>query len=124
MATFDRHRDPIRLLWQRLGIAGLLVVLIVVVSGVWSVWGKEQESRMLRDQAERDQKELAAQESQLRANISQLETSRGKEAALREQYNVGRAGEQMIIIVDPEQPKPMQATSTIMNWVRKFLPFW
>lgn len=124
MATFGRRHDHVRLLWQRLGIIALLLVLILAISGVWSVYKKEHASRELRDQAQRQASDLSRQVSDLKMSIAKLETDRGKEEVLRQQYNVGKQGEQLIIIVDPEQPKPIEASSTIMKWVHKFLPFW
>lgn len=124
MATYGKKHDPIRLLWQRLGIVALLVVLLIALSGVWDVYQKERESRLLREQSEREAADLSAQVSDLHENIAKLQTTRGKEEVLREQYNVGKAGEQLIIIVDPEETKPIEASSTIMRWVHKFLPFW
>lgn len=124
MATYGRKHDPIRLLWQRLGIIALLIVLLLALSSVWDVYHKERESRLLREQSEREAAELSKQIADLHQNIAKLQTVRGKEEVLREQYNVGKQGEQLIIIVDQETPKPIEASSTIMRWVHKFLPFW
>ncbi|MFA7309619.1 MAG: hypothetical protein WC050_01815 [Candidatus Paceibacterota bacterium] len=124
MATFDKRHDPIRLLWRRLGLLALLVLVLMGISGEWNVFKKERESRALRDQAELQVTNLSAQETQLSADIAKLETDRGKEEALREQYAVGRKGEGLIIIVEPVKPEPIEATSTFRTWVRKFLPFW
>ena len=123
MATYGKRRDAIALLWQRLGILALLAILLVALSGVWDVYQKERESRTLREQSERQASELSQQASSLHENIAKLQTDRGKETVLREQYNVGKRGEQLIIIVEPEQPQPIEATSTIMRWVHKFFPF-
>lgn len=124
MATYGKKHDPIRLLWQRLGILALLIILLIALSGVWDVYQKERESRVLRDQSEREASDLSQQVEDLHQNIAKLQTTRGKEELLREQYNVGKHGEQLIIIVDPEQPEPIEATSTLLRWVHKFLPFW
>jgi hypothetical protein len=124
MATFDKRHDPIRILWRRLGMFGILVLVVAAIPGVWNVYGKERESRSLRTQAELQVRNLAQQEARLSGDISRLQTERGKEEALREQYAVGKRGEGLIIIVDPPQALPIEATSTIRQWVHKFLPFW
>jgi len=124
MATFDKHYDPIRLLWRRLGIFALFILVCAAIPGVWNVFLKERESRELRVQAELQAEHLLAQESQLHDDISRLKTNKGKEAALRGQYAVGKKGEGLIIIVEPKIPEPIEATSTIRQWVKTFLPFW
>lgn len=113
-----------RLLWRRLGIAALLFLVLVAASGVWSVYQKERESLQLRSEAENQYNTLSQQQTQLQSDIASLETDRGKEAALRQQYAVGKKGEGLIIIVDPKAEQPKQASSTILQWVHKFLPFW
>lgn len=125
MATYGSKRDPIRLFWRRLGILALFAVLVIALSGVWGVWRKERESRALRNEAQLQAQDLATQAAELQKNIAKMETNRGKEEVLREQYSVGAPGEQMIIIVNPDQPQPIAATSTgIRALVHKFLPFW
>lgn len=113
-----------RLLWRRLGIAALFILVLIAASGVWSVYQKERESLQLRSEAENQYNTLSQQQTQLQSDIASLETDRGKEAALRQQYAVGKKGEGLIVIVDPRADTPRQASSTIMQWVRKFLPFW
>ena len=112
----------VRLLWRRLGIVALLVLVAAAVFGVWNVYQKDRESQVLRYQAESQYTTLAQQQALLQSDISSLQTERGKEAALRQQYAVGKQGEGLIVIVDPTPPAPVQASSSIMQWVQKFLP--
>lgn len=112
MATFREKHDPIRVFWRRLGLAALLVLVIMAASGVWNVYRKDRESRLLRTQAETELAHLQTQQRLLDTQINRLETPRGKEEVLRQQYAVGRPGEEMIIIVDPEQSTPAPATTT------------
>lgn len=114
----------VRVFWRRLGILVLLFLLAAMGLAVWKAYGKEKESGYLRAQAELQRAELRAQEENLSARISRIQTDRGKEEALRAQYEVGREGEALIVIVEPEEPEPIQASSSIRQWVQKFLPFW
>jgi cell division protein FtsB len=114
----------IRVFWRRIGILVLLLVLAAMVLAVWKAYGKERESGTLRSQAEQQLAELLAQEENLNARISKLQTDRGKEEALRAQSEWGRSGEGLIVIVEPDEPEPIEATSTMRQWVQKFLPFW
>lgn len=113
-----------RLLWRRLGIVALFILVLVALSGVWNVYQKERESRALRRQAETQYATLSQQQGQLETDIASLQTLRGKEAALRQQYAVGKQGEGLIIIVDPKPQALVRASSTLMQWVHTFLPFW
>jgi hypothetical protein len=109
---------------RRLGLAALAALVIFAASAVWSVYHKEEDSRILREQAERRLAELTVQEQHLDGEIARLKTARGQEAALRQQYEVGKAGERLIVIVEPAAPEPIEASSTWQLWVDKYLPFW
>ena len=124
MANFRNRYDPLRLFFKRLGTLALFVLVIVVGIGVWRVYTKERESRLLRNEAQIQKSDLEEQSTQLRSETSKLKTDRGKEEALRDQYDLGGRGEGLIVIVDPAQTTPLQATSTFMQKVTKFLIFW
>ena len=124
MAILRDRNNPVRLFAKRLGMLLLIAATVAVGSAVWSVYGKERDSRAFRAQAEEEQRHLSEQKMQLTGNIARLETVRGKEEVLRENYELGRRGEGLIIIVDPPEPEPIVEEKGIRQWVTKFLPFW
>ena len=100
----------------------LLGLIAVSVSGVWGVYNKERESAELRAQVERERADLIARQALLESDLNSLKTDRGIEEALREQYALAESGERLIVIVDPQGPASVEATSTVREWLRKF--FW
>ncbi len=105
-----RH-DHVRLLWQRLLIALLVVLSIFSTVAVWKVFWKEHESSALRKEAESRLSDLEVRHGKLAADIASLKTDFGKEKILRGEYDVGKEGERLIVIVEPPAAPP-QATST------------
>lgn len=125
MAIAGKRFDPVRLIVRRLVLILLLVLVVGALSAMWDVYKKERDSRVLRDQAEAQLQNLTLQEERLTAEISRLETARGKEELLRENYEMAREGEQLIIIIEPPAPAPLEATTTpMMQWVHRLIPFW
>ena len=122
MWSRNQRQNAVRLFLRRLGMLALLGLIAVSVSGVWGVYKKERESAELRAQVERERGDLIARQALLESDLDRLKTDRGIEEALREQYALAENGEQLIVIVDPQSPPAVEATSTVREWLRKF--FW
>src|SRR3989344_6389174 len=122
MWSRNQRQNAVRLFLRRLGMLALLGLIAVSVSGVWGVYKKERESAELRAQVERERADLIARQALLESDLDRLKTDRGIEEALREQYALAENGEQLIVIVDPQSPPAVEATSTVREWLREF--FW
>lgn len=121
MRTFEKREDPIRLMRRRLIILVLLALVFVGVRGVWGVYKKEQESRALRSETELQLAALKTRESDLRRDMAALKSERGIEEVLREEYELAKEGEGVIVIVDPsepsKQPEPVRTRfESWLNW--------
>src|SRR3990167_8453847 len=118
MVTLKGKTDPLRLMGRRMLLALLIVLVFSAIWGVWNIYRKNAEAARLREQAERKLEDLQDRQARLEEDYEQLKTTRGIEEALREQYAVGAAGERLIVIVEPQAPEPVRATSSIMQWIR------
>ena len=125
MAIVGKRSDPVRLFARRLALLVLLLLVIAALSALWDVYKKETESRTLRVQAEAQLYNLNMQQSHLSGEISRLQTARGKEEMLRENYEMAKQGENLIVIIDPPAAPPVVATSSsVSKWIHRLLPFW
>ena len=124
MANFRNTHDPVRLFLRRTATLVLVLVVLGAAIGVWQVYGKERDSRTLREYAEVEQSELEEQAERLRRDTEKLKTDRGQEEALREQYDVGKQGEGLIVIVEPPTPEPVEVPPTFLEKVQRFFIFW
>lgn len=124
MVALQQRNDPVRLLWRRLLSIGLLVLALLASSGVWSAYKKERDSRALRMQAEGRLSDLSERERELNADIAKLETNRGKEEVLREQYELAAKDEGLIIIVDQRQEESASPPPSLSTWFRNTFMWW
>lgn len=113
-----------RLFGRRLILLGLFALIVLSAMGVWSAYKKQQESRLLRKEAEMQLGDLSKRQAQLDADIASLETDRGKEQVLREQYALAARGEGLIVIVDTPPVAPTHATSSFVDWLKKTFTWW
>lgn len=125
MAIIRPRNDPVRLFWRRMAILGLFALVIFAASGVWNAYQKERESGALRAQAQTQLNDLTSQQNELNSDINKLQTERGKEAVLRQQYALAAKGEGVIVIVDPSTPTQATATSSAFaEWLHNTFPWW
>ena len=125
MALQRQRNDAVTLLGKRLLLAALMALVCFAGLGVWSTYQKERESAALRHEAEAQADDLVAREEQLKLDIADLESARGKEAALRREYALAGEGEQLIVIVNEKvQPVPAASSSAFVEWLHSTFPWW
>lgn len=122
MWSRNQRQAAARLFLRRLGLLALVALVLLAVPGVWGVFQKERESAERRAEAETERADLERRQKQLSADIEQLESDRGIEEMLREQYGLAERGEGLIVIVERPISAPTRATSTLREWFWK--TFW
>ena len=97
-------------------------VLVAVIAG-FILWGaykmyiKADLSRQQARQAQNEYKELNEREDLLSKKLDELDTPIGKEKWLREAYNVGKEGEKVMVIVDPNEGKEEEGENERGGWL-------
>lgn len=122
MRELEQRRHPLRLLGLRLFTIGLLVIAFALIRGVWVVYEKERETYGGRAVAEQELKDINEREMRLRGEIARLRTLQGVEESLRQQFDMAKEGEGVIIIVDREPSEEKENehidTHTVSGWKR------
>jgi cell division protein FtsB len=116
MARISGRNEPLRLFGRRLLLLALVILVGSAAFETWSVFQKERESARLDKEAQAELAELKDRQARLQNDYDSLQTNRGVEAALRDQYAMGKAGEGMVVIVEPQQPAPVEATTSLSQW--------
>lgn len=124
MAGIRQRNNPVRLFGKRLLIVALLLLTVTVAWSVWKAYQKEHESGMLRAEAELQLADFAERQTQLTDDIASLQTERGMEEVLREQYALAARGEGLIVIVEQPEATPVEATSTVFERIKRAFRWW
>ncbi len=95
-------------------IIGCLSVVVLWEAGERYIVARDAIERS--EQAERIATELVARQAELQAEVAYLQNERGIEAAMRRQFNVALPGEEIIVIIEPEEPdvvvEPLKTTAS------------
>ncbi len=84
-------------------------MVILLGRSVWSLYQKDRITAYYRDRAAAELEKFREQKSQLAADVSNLKTDRGLEEEIRKNLPVVKDGEQVITVIDPDQPETDQS---------------
>lgn len=104
--------------WRQGFLIGfLLLVLFWIASLIWGIAGKTHIAISQANDAKQRYTALESRKASLEANLAQLETVRGQEAAIRTSFGVARPGEEVIVVVPPT----VSAVVPALSWWQKIL---
>ena len=104
--------------WRNGFLIGILLLVAAwFVSVIWGLAGKAQIAVTQAGEAKWQYQALEERKATLQANLAALDTTRGRDAAIRTSFGVARPGEEVIVVVPP-----VEATSTPpLSWWQKIL---
>lgn len=104
MKEYQRKKKIRRFLYSRLALCILLALILLIGRATWSVYKKEQGSGQNLHRATAELAALEAREKNLTEKIRRLKTPEGVEAEIREQFQVAKPGERMVVVVEDKNP--------------------
>ena len=102
---------------QGIIVSILLLIAFGLVSLIWGLVGKARIAIEEAHKAQRQYQVLEERKAMLETNLAALETSRGKDNAIRTAFGVARPGEEVIVVVSPTQA----TTTPQLTWWQKIL---
>lgn len=106
MRDFQRKKKIRKLLYSKTAILILFIMLIFVAKAAVGVFYKERESKKNLLRVEENLSALQAREDKLKEEIERLKTPEGVEAEIREQFQVAKPGERMVVLVEEKIETP------------------
>ena len=108
MRDFQRKQKIRKTLYSRGVLFGVFLLLVLVGKATWGLYDKERESQKNLDRVEADLSGLTLREEKLEQDIARLRTPEGIESEIREQFQVARPGESMVVLVEDTKEPPEQ----------------
>jgi cell division protein FtsB len=100
MREFQDKRKIQRRLYSKVTIVALFILVALMAKGTWNVYVKAQDSRRNSELSEKEFETLQARHDFLKAQIESLNTTAGKEKEIRQNFQVSKEGEKLVVIVD------------------------
>ena len=98
----NRQKNRLRaLLYSKVGIVIIGILLFVAFDATWGVYGKYKETQENREIVSRELKELKGRGETIRQDIARMETPRGIEEEIRDQFGLVKEHESVIVVVEP-----------------------
>lgn len=94
-----------KIVFGKVGLVVLIIIFVVVAKGTWAVYKKASFAKYNRDLAKQELTGLYEREEALQEELTRLGTQRGLEEEIRQKFDVGREGEQLIVLVDALEPE-------------------
>lgn len=105
-----------------LAVGGLAIACVWLALLVVGIWKKQEIARQAVTDTRAELALLTERKGVLAANLAELDTERGQEASLRQNFGVARPGEEVIIVV-PKKELPPPPELTFWQKVKEFLSF-
>ena len=123
MFDFHEKRRMGNLVYSKISLFFLLVIIFLLAYTIWGVYQKERETQIKKTQRAQVLIEIEERERVLEEEIERLSTERGVEQEIRSKFDVARAGEQVLVIVDAkEEDVLLESEEEVSAWQR-FLNF-
>ncbi len=103
MRDFQRKRKIRKVLYSRGALVVVVLMLVLVSKATISLYSKERESQKNRSRVETELSSLASRKEKLQSDIARLKTREGIETEIREQFQVAKNGEKMVVLVEEQK---------------------
>jgi len=124
MREFQGKRRWRRLVYSLPVLVLLVLLIILLTNSAYRLYDKRQLANRERQVALAEVVQLRARQAELTETVAKLNTARGLEAAIRENFNVVKPGEKVITLVAGAtttvsgnvEPAPIPWWQPIINW--------
>ena len=123
MFDFHEKRRMRNLVYSKISLFFLLVIIFLLAYTIWGVYQKERETQIKKTQRAQVLIEIEERERVLEEEIERLSTERGVEEEIRSKFDVARAGEQVLVIVDAKEEDVLLESEEEASAWQRFLIF-
>lgn len=105
-----------KIIYSKITLLVLTLLLVLLARGTWSVYKKAKYAKGNETRANMELANIRERETFLKNELEELKNERGREAQLRERFDIGKEGERLIVLVDTSVPGPLAPEQSKSVW--------
>ena len=98
----------------------MIGVCVFFASNMVTLIRKNNDTKLLKEQSSRELQELQTRQQRLESDIASLKSERGQEEIIRENFQVTKEGEGVVVIIDDTQ-KPEELEKKEKSFFQKII---
>jgi len=124
MLDFKEKQILKKIIYSKFTLIFLIFLLVIVVKGVWRVYGEAKMTKENRILAQQELEELENRKRKIELKLEELNSDLGLEKEIRNKFSVVKEGEKMIMILDEKKSnyksdlKKDNFWSKILDWFK------
>ncbi len=120
MRNFQEKKGWKYYLHSKLVLTLLFILLLLFAWNVFGLIGKLEDTYKNRKSEEAKITDLEKRKAQLSSDIEKLNTDKGKEEVIRQNFGLAKEGEQLIVIVDDKNKTASvpQPENGFLSWLK------
>jgi len=122
MLDFQQKRKIRNVAYNRITLIILFLLVLVFARSTWIVYQKQRASKDMKNVSLMNVEELRLRNNELQSKIERLDTVPGVEEEIRLKFNVVKARENMVVIVENDDNKASTTSPKVGFWskIKKF----
>ena len=122
MLDFQQKRKIRNVAYNRITLIILFLLVLVFARSTWIVYQKQRASKDMKNVSLMNVEELRLRNNELQSKIERLDTVPGVEEEIRLKFNVVKARENMVVIVENNNDKASTTSPRVSFWnkIKKF----
>ena len=120
MLTVHEKRVFKKMIYSKVTLVILAIIVVLFARGTWNIMSKASYAKDNKDSSQAELLKLEERKSFLESELKVIQTDRGREAEMRAQFDVGREGEKLIVLVDTPEPEKEIHEQELTLW-QKFM---
>ena len=116
MLDYGQKRKVRGVIYHKVTLVILAILVLIMAHSTWVVYQKKRTSEEMKNVSMQNTAELKQRNDDLTAKIERLDTESGVEDEIRSKFSVVKDKENMVVVVDDQNPEVSTTSEKVGFW--------